>query len=116
MYEPATEQEIAKVLRSYLSNGRMTSMPRAGRKRQILLAQIVQVFEPGRRYAEVDVNLTLRQFWPDVAALRRYLVEADLLDRAAGEYWRIGGEVHVDPPPETAPQEDAPHSRGDSGD
>lgn len=96
MFEPASAQETAKVLRSYLSDGRMTSMPRPGRKRQILLEHIVQTFEPGRRYAEVDVNLALRQFWPDVAALRRYLVEADLLDRAGGEYWRIGGQVELD--------------------
>lgn len=96
MYQPASEQEIAKVLRSYLSDGRMTAMPRQGRKRQILLEHIVQVFEPGHRYAEVDVNLKLGQFWPDVAALRRYLVDAELLDRSGGQYWRIGGEVPVD--------------------
>jgi len=96
MPEPATEQETAKVLRSFLRDGRLTSMPRPGRKRQIVLEHIVQIFEPGRRYPEVDVNLALRQFWSDTAALRRYLVEADLLDRSGGEYWRIGGQVQVD--------------------
>jgi hypothetical protein len=39
-----------------------------------------------------EVQKVLRQVWPqDVAALRRYLVDAQLLDRADGEYWRIGG-------------------------
>jgi hypothetical protein len=30
---------------------------------------------------------------PDTATLRRYLVDEGLLDRAGGEYWRIGGTV-----------------------
>jgi hypothetical protein len=87
--------EVEKVLRSYLRDGRLTAMPRAGRKRLIVLEHVVQLFEPGVRYAEVDVNLMLRQVWPDVAALRRYLVDAGLLSRADGEYWRSGGPVEV---------------------
>jgi hypothetical protein len=93
--EPPTEAEIAKVHRSYLRAGRLVAMPRAGRKRRIVLEQIVQSFEPGRRYSEVDVNLVLRPLWEDVAALRRYLVDAGLLARSGGEYWRIGGRVDV---------------------
>jgi hypothetical protein len=87
--------EIAKVLRSYLRDKRLATMPRPGRKRLIVLAHIVQRFEPGERYAEREVNLALREFWDDVAALRRYLVEAGLLERADGWYWRIGGHVDV---------------------
>ena len=91
-----TSDEVHKVLRSFFRNDVLTSMPRAGRKRQIVLDHVVQRFEPGRRYAEVDVNLVLRQVWPqDVAALRRYLVDAQLLDRADGEYWRIGGRLEL---------------------
>jgi hypothetical protein len=93
--EPPTVAEIDKVLRSYLPNGRLAAMPRGGRKRQIVLEHLAQRFEPGRRYTEVAVNLILREVWADVAALRRYLVDAGLLDRAAGEYWRIGGPVDV---------------------
>jgi hypothetical protein len=63
------------------------------RKRQIVLEHVVLVFEPGRRYSEAQVNALLRAFHPDVAALRRYLVEMELLERAHGEYWRIGGWV-----------------------
>ena len=93
--QPASPHEVDKILRTYLHDGRLTAMPRSGRRRQIVLEHIVQLFEPGRRYAEVEVNLILRQVWDDVAALRRYLVDAALLDRAAGEYWRIGGPVDV---------------------
>jgi hypothetical protein len=93
--EPPTTAEIEKVLRSYLCDGRLTAMPRGGRKRQIVLEHLVQRFEPGRRYSEEQVNVELADIGDDVAALRRYLVDAALLDRAAGEYWRIGGPVDV---------------------
>jgi hypothetical protein len=88
--------EVAKVLRSFFADDLLVSMPRPGRKRRIVLEHIAQLFEPGRRYAEADVNLALRQVWPrDVAAVRRYLVDERLLDRADGTYWRIGGPVDV---------------------
>ncbi len=84
------------MLRSFFTGDVLQSMPRPGRKRRIVLEHIAQLFDPGRRYDEVDVNLALRQVWPhDVAALRRYLVDEGLLDRAGGEYWRIGGPVDV---------------------
>jgi hypothetical protein len=90
----ASPEETAKVLRSFFADGRLTAMPRPGKKRAIALEHIVVRFEPGRRYTEVDVNLELRSVWPqDVPALRRYLVDAQLLERADGEYWRIGGAV-----------------------
>jgi len=37
----------------------------------------------------------LRAFWPDYAALRRYLVDEGFLDRADGVYWRAGGTVET---------------------
>jgi hypothetical protein len=91
-----TAVEIERVLRRYLHDGRLTAMPRAGRRRTIVLEHIVQNFEPGLRYAEDDVNATLVAIWPDYAALRRYLVDAGLLARSGGEYWRIGGRVDVE--------------------
>ena len=88
-----TDVEIAKVLRSFMDGNRLRTMPRPGRKRRIVLEHLVQQFEPGRRYDEAEVNALLRESWPDVAALRRYLVDETLLDRAAGCYWRCGGPV-----------------------
>ncbi len=83
------------MLRTYFRDGCLASMPRAGRKRQIVLEHVVVRFEPGCRYREDEVNAALREIWPDVAALRRYLVDAALLGRSEGVYWRIGGPVEV---------------------
>ena len=86
--EPA---EIAKVLRAFVRDGRLVSIPVVHAKRLIVLDWLVQRFEPGRRYSEQMVNLMLGKAHADTAALRRYLVDEDLLSRENGEYWRTGG-------------------------
>ena len=50
-------------------------------------------FRVGETYDETAVNNLLRPRHPDVAALRRYLVEEGFLERRDGRYWRAGGTV-----------------------
>jgi hypothetical protein len=88
-------KEAAKVLRTFVRNGRLSSIPAARSKRLVLLDWLAQRFEPGRRYPEPEVNLLLSEVHPDVAALRRYLVDEGFLDRLHGEYWRTGGTFPV---------------------
>jgi hypothetical protein len=90
--EHASEPEDrARVLRAFVRDGRLTSIPAVHAKRLVVLDWLVQRFEPGRRYSESMVNLILGQVHPDTAALRRYLVDEDMLARDHGEYWRSGG-------------------------
>jgi hypothetical protein len=86
---------VRKVLRSFIVDGRLVTIPAAGRKRRIVLEYLAAAFEPGVRYAEAQVNTVLRAWHDDVAALRRYLVDESLLCRDAGQYWRSGGWVDV---------------------
>ncbi|HSB88054.1 MAG TPA: DUF2087 domain-containing protein [Ilumatobacteraceae bacterium] len=86
-------EEARKVLRAFVSSGRLKSIPVAAAKRRVVLDWLAQEFEPGRRYSEQMVNLILGQRHSDTAALRRYLVDDGFLDRAGGEYWRSGGTV-----------------------
>src|SRR3954454_13363042 len=83
------------VLRSFLRAGRLVSIPAQHSKRRVVLEHLVHVFEPGVRYPEREVNALLAAWHPDVAALRRYLVDEALLSREAGVYWRSGGYVEV---------------------
>jgi hypothetical protein len=76
-------------------DGRLVEIPRKHSKRLILLDHLAQLFMPGRHYSEVEVNDTLRGVHPDVAALRRYLVNEGFLDREAGDYWRSGGSIDL---------------------
>jgi hypothetical protein len=90
-----TDAETAKVLRSFLRDGRLTGMPAHRGKRRLLLDHVVQVFEPGARYSEKEVNALLRAFSDDYVTMRRYLVDEDLLSRESGVYWRTGGTVPI---------------------
>jgi hypothetical protein len=82
-----------KVLRAFVVDGRLRSIPTSGAKRLVVLNWLAQDFEPGRRYSEQMVNLILGRRYADTAALRRHLVDHGFLDRAGGEYWRSGGTV-----------------------
>ena len=95
--DPASFDEIAdpalrRVLRTYLVGGRLPVIPR-GVKRGLLLAYLATAFEPGVRYPETEVNAIVGVWNPDVAALRRYLVDEGLLARQDSVYWRCGGWV-----------------------
>ncbi len=81
------------VLGRFFVGTRLKEIPTAAGKRRVVLERLAQEFEPGVRYDERDVNLTLQVFHPDYAALRRYLVDAELLTRADGVYWRSGGRI-----------------------
>ena len=80
-------------LRSFLRAGQIDTMPAKRSRRRQLLAEVAQIFEPGVRYPESAVNNLLLALYPDCATLRRYLVDEQFMDRAGGEYWRIGGPV-----------------------
>jgi len=84
-------------LRGYLYLGRLHTMPSKRSRRLALLGAVAQVFEPGIRYPEPVVNELLRVIHPDCAAMRRYLVDEQFMDRAGGEYWRTGGPVEPSP-------------------
>lgn len=76
-------------------DGRIAQMPSKLSKRLVILDHVAHAFEVGRRYSEPEVNVVLRAFHDDYAALRRYLVEEGFLTREAGIYWRTGGTVEV---------------------
>ena len=83
-----------QVLRTFFDpGGRLTTIPAKHAKRLVVLDALAQLFEPGERYPETEVNNRLRDAHDDVAALRRYLVDEGFLSREAGLYWRTGGTV-----------------------
>jgi hypothetical protein len=87
--------EAARVLRTFVRDGRITQIPTQRSKRLVVLDHLAQEFEPGERYSESMVNLILGRWHPDTAAWRRYLVDEGFLSRDHGTYWRTGGSVDV---------------------
>ena len=80
----------AKVLRAFLVDGRLTSIPSQEKKRQVILRFLLdRCFGEDRTYPEKEVNQRLALYHPDVASLRRYLVDTGLMARSAGQYRRV---------------------------
>jgi hypothetical protein len=79
-----------KVVRSFIKDDRLVSIPTRDKKRQVVLRYLIdRCFPEDRAYPEKEVNQRLALFHPDVAALRRYLIDGGLMTRASGEYRRV---------------------------
>ena len=89
--------EPPSVIRTFLDkDGRIIRLPARAGKRKVLLEYLVCAFEPGVRMPERAVDAVLRAFYEeDWVSLRRYLIDAGLMQRADGIYWRCGGYVDV---------------------
>lgn len=90
---PAEQEENSaqKILQTFLEGARIREIPARRQKRLVVLQWLVNQFEPGIRYPEAEMNARLKQYHPDFAALRRYLIENGLMQRENGLYWRIDG-------------------------
>jgi hypothetical protein len=84
--DPAYED---KVLRAFVRDGRLVSIPARERKKRVVLRWLLDHVLPDEEPAdERDLNMRLAIWNPDVAALRRYLVEAGLVVRDGMSYRR----------------------------
>jgi hypothetical protein len=89
--------EVPAALRGFLGDGRLLEIPiRSGRRRQVLRHIAARAFEPGRTYPEREVNGTLATWHPDVATLRRYLVDEGFMRRDHGVYELLPAEAWRD--------------------
>ena len=78
-----------KVVRAFFRDDRLVSIPARSGKRDLLLPVILdRCFPEDRAYEEKEVNMRLALLHPDVAALRRHLVDGRLMVREAGIYRR----------------------------
>jgi predicted transcriptional regulator len=78
-----------KVRRDWMPDGRLKSIPRQWKKREVILRYLLEQFEPDRRYSEREVNEIISRTHEDYATLRRELVDTRRLARDHEVYWRI---------------------------
>jgi RimJ/RimL family protein N-acetyltransferase len=97
-----------RILETYFSGERLIEIPAQHRKRLVVLERLAQDFEPGVRYDEAEVSEQLRRYHVDYAALRRHMVEENLMSRADGIYWRTGGRFLDEDAIEPQRTEEAP--------
>ena len=82
-----------KVLRDFsLPDGRLKSLPAQRKKLDVVLRHAVKLFEFDTQYSEKQVNEILAQLHADTATLRRELVDAKMMARDHGIYWRVADE------------------------
>jgi hypothetical protein len=90
--------EDARIVRSFVHDGRLASIPAQDRKRRVILRWLVdRCFVDDRAYPEKEVNQRLALYHPDVASLRRYLVDGGLMTRDRGVYRRAAAGASTGP-------------------
>lgn len=84
---PWATGRAARVLHSFLEGSRLLSIPAQHGKRLLVLRYLAEtVFQEDREYPEKEVNQLLALRHPDVASLRRYLVDENFMRREASIY------------------------------
>ena len=78
-----------KVLRDFFDGPRLKEIPASRKKRSVVLRWLANLFEPGTRYTEAQVNEIVKRHHPDASALRREMIGEHLLQREHGVYWRV---------------------------
>ena len=102
---PRKLTELEKVLRAFVRDGRLVSIPAKPRKRELLLPWLLdECFPEDRDYEEKEVNQRLALMYPDVSALRRYLVDGRLMTRDQGIYRRAAPPSPDRPKPDPWPE------------
>ena len=81
-----------KVLRDFFEGPRLKEIPANRQKRSVVLRWLANLFEPGTRYTEAQVNEIIQRHHPDASTLRREMIGEHLLQREQGIYWRITPE------------------------
>ena len=86
---PPKSDERARVVATFLKEGRLVSIPAQYKKRRYIMDELARSFEWGRLYEEKEVNAILRQFHDDVASLRREMIDERIMMRENGRYWLV---------------------------
>src|SRR5574340_490792 len=84
---PPKSDEKARVIASFMKDGRLVSIPAQYKKRRYVMEELARSFEWGRLYDEKEVNAILKTFHDDVASLRREFIDQRIMMREGGRYW-----------------------------
>ncbi len=78
-----------KVLKSFVTDDRITDIPASRKKRLVVLKWLVLKFEADRDYPEKELNALIKRHHPDTATLRREFIGYKLMTRENGIYRRL---------------------------
>ncbi len=86
---PPKSDERARVVATFIKDGRLVSIPAQYKKRRYVMEELARSFEWGRLYDEKEVNAILKTFHDDFASLRRELIDERIMMRENGRYWLV---------------------------
>ncbi|MGA7668962.1 MAG: DUF2087 domain-containing protein [Nitrolancea sp.] len=81
-----------KVLRDFIKDDRITSIPASHKKKLVILRWLMTRIPPDGRFSEREISALLKHYHPDFATLRRELVDNGFMTREQGVYWRSDTE------------------------
>ncbi len=81
------EKYKQQVLSNFFRFGRLVTIPAQKKKREIVMDEMVKVFEIGKEYSEQQVNEMIHTFHEDHCTIRREMVVQGLLNRNRDRYW-----------------------------
>lgn len=87
-----TNKEQEKFEKAYFQEGNqlvLKSMPSKEKRKIAVLRRIVKEFDEEKKYTELELNKILREINPDIATIRRYLIQYGFLEREkdCSSYW-----------------------------
>jgi len=85
-HEDEARREQERLVGRFFVDGRIERVPAKRKTRAAVLLEVLRRFEPGRVYAEKEVDAILLEVHEDFAYLRRELVNYRYLEREAGRY------------------------------
>jgi hypothetical protein len=89
-WEPDDPAYEAKVIRAFIRGDRLMSIPARDRKKLVIYRFLLDrvLPDPAEEVAERDLNMRLALWHPDVATIRRALIDSRLATREGMTYRR----------------------------
>lgn len=90
-----TNSEQDQIIKTYFDTFeplKLKSFPTKEKRKIVVLRKISTIFQPGKKYSEIQINNILKEVYADIATLRRYLIEYGFMERTKDckEYWLKG--------------------------
>lgn len=83
------EKYKKEVISNFFKYGRLTQIPTQRKKREIVLAQILEQFDFNREYSEKEVNEIIMRYHEDYCTIRREMIAFGMMTRNHEIYKRI---------------------------
>jgi hypothetical protein len=86
--EERLSQYRAKVLKTFMKNGRMIRYPSQQKKRLIVIREILSHFNPALTYQEHEVDTIIKEVFDDYCTIRRAFIDHGMMVRN-GDVYRV---------------------------